>query len=754
MGAEEIHTNANNLATRDTLPAPTASPRNEPANDSILEIVWRQRAVVGITVGAGLVLAILYLLLATRYYTGAAKLYVQQVGPQVLPGIEARPLHDNESFLYTQREVVQSTPVIAMALGAPGIRDLKTFSGEDNTFTFFKKSLTIDVGKKDELISIEFDTPYKDEAAKIVTALVDSYKEYQSKQRNSSASDMLDFLTQERQRKQSELAKKQEELQSFRAANGVLSGADDKTNVIRQQLERLSTELTTAQVETINARSAAEDVKRTILGTPERMQKFEQFRANMSAYQAPSAVDDAQLRALMLQQESNLQVLQQRYLPGHPAIKNLQAYIDKLNMQYASAVYRRFETAQQKEADLQKSFDQQQKTAIAQSARVVEETRLTSDVTRLQKDADDLNTQYQNVKLTQRGGAPNIETLEPPSVSRSPTRPHTWRALGLALLLGGVVGCGVACVRDWYDFRLRSADEIKSALGVTVLGIVPHVEDETSPIARGQKIHIDPACEAAEAYRSLRTAIYFGTKEGQARTILITSPERGDGKTTCASNLAISIAQASRRVLLVDADMRAPMQDLIFSMNGRVGLGNVLQGKDELASAIRHTGIENLDLLPAGVAGRNPSELLNSQRFLDLMDLLAEKYDHVVIDSPPLLAVSDARIIAASADATVLVLRAGKSNRKLSEMSIDGLISVGAKMLGAVVNDVRRRSQSYYGSYGRYGYGDNGQSASSSDRALEGEVNGGGGRRRDGRDEYAEAGEGESLPAARSRLTG
>jgi capsular exopolysaccharide synthesis family protein len=167
----------------------------------------------------------------------------------------------------------------------------------------------------------------------------------------------------------------------------------------------------------------------------------------------------------------------------------------------------------------------------------------------------------------------------------------------------------------------------------------------------------------------------------------VTSPERGDGKTTCASNLAISIAQASRRVLLVDADMRAPMQDLIFSMNGRVGLGNVLQGKDELPAAIRHTGIENLDLLPAGIAGRNPSELLNSQRFLDLLDLLAEQYDHVVIDSPPLLAVTDARIIAASADATVLVLRAGKSNRKLSELSIDGLVSVGARMLGVVVND-------------------------------------------------------------------
>src|SRR5205085_7660321 len=123
--------------------------------------------------------------------------------------------------------------------------------------------------------------------------------------------------------------------------------SDDKTNVVRAQLERLSTELTSAQVERINAESAWGDVQRTFLNTPQRKGQFEDFRAANSSYQASSALDDAQLRALMLQQESNLQVLQQRYLPGHPAIKNLQAYNDKLKFQYASAVRRRWETAMQ-----------------------------------------------------------------------------------------------------------------------------------------------------------------------------------------------------------------------------------------------------------------------------------------------------------------------------------------------------------------------------------------------------------------------
>ncbi|HUQ68414.1 MAG TPA: CpsD/CapB family tyrosine-protein kinase, partial [Planctomycetaceae bacterium] len=252
---------------------------------------------------------------------------------------------------------------------------------------------------------------------------------------------------------------------------------------------------------------------------------------------------------------------------------------------------------------------------------------------------------------------------------------------------------------------------------------------------------IDPASEVSESYRSLRTAVYFGGSNGRARTILVTSPERGDGKTTVTSNLAISMAQAGERVLLIDADLLAPMQDMIFQINGRTGLANVLNGKESLESAVRRTGVEGLELLPAGVAARNPSEVLNSQAFIDLLEELAEKYDRVIIDSPPLLAVTDARIIAASSDATVLVLRAGKSNRKLSEVSLDGLGSVGAKVLGVVVNDVRRRGgYQQYGYYGRYGYGN----GAANDRAA---LAAG-----DGAKEFATA-ESEGSLRARNRLT-
>jgi capsular exopolysaccharide synthesis family protein len=714
VGETVITGNGHNLAIVNPQPAPLPPAhvgRQQAANDSILEIVWRQRSVVGIAVGACLILSLLYLLVATRYYSGYASLYVQQVSSHITGNAqEVRPMQDPEAFLYTQREVIASTPVVAIALNTPGLKELKTFEGEDNLFQFLKKNLSVEVGKKDEILSISFDTPYREDAQKIVAAVVDAYKNYQSKSRHSSSGEALAVFQQQKQKRDEELKLKRAELTALRAKTGMISGEDQKSNAIRQKLEMLSTALTQQQLETINAKSAWEDVGRTILADPKRKKDFEKYRASAS-YQNPSAQDDATLRTEMLRHQALLQEYSTRYGAAHPVMKQIQAKIDNTNVFYAAAVYRRYESAIKKEADLQTEFNSQQQMAVSQNVAAVQDTQLAADVVRLQQLSDELDKQIKNLAILEAAGAPNINVMEPPSVSRRPTRPYTGRTLALALIGGLIIGCGVACVRDWYDYRLRSADEVKSSLGITVLGLIPHVDDENSPIARGQKIHIDPQSVVAEAYRSLRTAVYFGTKERQARTILVTSPERGDGKTTMASNLAISMAQAGRRTLMIDADMRAPMQDLIFGINGRAGLATVLQGKATPDEVIRHTGIENLDLLPAGVAARNPSELLNNQKFIELIESLAEKYDQVVIDSPPLLAVTDARIVAASTDATLLVLRAGKSNRKLSELSVDGLMSVGANLLGAVVNDIRRRSYKSYGSYGTYGryggYGDN-----------------------------------------------
>jgi capsular exopolysaccharide synthesis family protein len=205
-------------------------------------------------------------------------------------------------------------------------------------------------------------------------------------------------------------------------------------------------------------------------------------------------------------------------------------------------------------------------------------------------------------------------------------------------------------------------------------------------------------CEAAEAYRTLRTAIHFGAS-GEIKTVLITSPTPGDGKSTIASNLAISMAQAGHRTLLIDADMRRPMQHNVFGLTPALGLSAVLGDGGNLNDLALATNIEKLSLLACGAIPRNPSELLSSARFAAVLRGAREHFDRIVIDSPPVLPVADAKIVSASVDAVLLVVRIDKSNRKASALALEGLRSVGANVFGWVANDMSAASQATYGGY-------------------------------------------------------
>jgi succinoglycan biosynthesis transport protein ExoP len=273
-------------------------------------------------------------------------------------------------------------------------------------------------------------------------------------------------------------------------------------------------------------------------------------------------------------------------------------------------------------------------------------------------------------------------------------------------VLGLMLGGGLAYLRDWLDHRLNSVDEIREMLGLTLLGVLPNMPGREVASVRGQKVQLDPMSEVAEAYRTIRTAIYFGAPDGKAKTMLITSPAPGDGKTTTASNLAIAMAQAGQKVLLLDADFRKPNLHKIFALDGPAGITEVIAEKATLADTIKPSGIPGLSVLPCGPLPKNPSEILNSRAFSKLVEQLEESFDHIVIDSPPVMPVSDARILGALCDLTVLVLRAQKSTRRVSVQARESLSSVGARILGVVVNDVPKSRGGYgYYNYGYYQYG-------------------------------------------------
>jgi succinoglycan biosynthesis transport protein ExoP len=213
-------------------------------------------------------------------------------------------------------------------------------------------------------------------------------------------------------------------------------------------------------------------------------------------------------------------------------------------------------------------------------------------------------------------------------------------------------------------------------------------------------VHYRPRSVEAEAYRAVRTALYFSTQGGGCHVVQVSSPNMGDGKTTLALNLAISIAQSGKRILLIDADLRRPRLHKALGVPGQTGLASVIAGQAELSAAVRETTVPGLSVLPCGAVPANPAELLTSPRFKEIIELLRGQYDFVLIDTPPLLAVTDPSVVAPRVDGVLLTIRLSRQSVPQCVRAKEVLDALGARLLGVVVNGVSPR-----GGPGRYGSG-------------------------------------------------
>jgi capsular exopolysaccharide synthesis family protein len=307
-----------------------------------------------------------------------------------------------------------------------------------------------------------------------------------------------------------------------------------------------------------------------------------------------------------------------------------------------------------------------------------------------------------------------VETLETPPESNSPTvkievvggprldpqpvSPRPIRNLTLAGLLGLLLGAGVALLRDVLNSSVRDGAMLQGLTGVPLLGQVPLDPDmESAPLVVGDAAY----SSRAEALRKLRTNLRFVDAQGPARVLSVTSAVQGEGKSSTCCNLAISFAEAGYRVMLIDADLRRPMVASYMGLKSAAGLTNVLIGEVALQDVAQPWGDKSLVVLPAGSLPPNPSELLGSTRMTDLLDMASESADVVIIDTPPLLSVTDAAVIAVQADGALLVTRQSSTSRSQVTAAVQALRTVDARLLGCVVNmaAVSKKDAYYYSAY-------------------------------------------------------
>ena len=796
-----------------------------------LQIVLRHRWTILLTTILSLGVTFLYLLKVTPIYTSKSRVYVEQSGPKIISEYEGI-MTQSKNYLYTQGELMKSTPIVAGVVDYPKVKRFRTFADVDNLAAYVKNNLSVSIGRKDDIIAVSFDSPYPVEAAEIVNAVVQSYIKYHSTRRRSTVSEVLRILQKEKVRRDKELSDKFAELLEFTRENGVVSLSNQGGNIILERLTKLSTALTEAQLSALNAKADYEATK----SMENKPAKVKQFASASSVAGVRVFVNDteSQLQAELRAAEIELKNAGYHCTEDHPAIQAIHTKIDRIKQElneqarefadsYIEVMRLRWITAKEREDELQASFDAQSQTARDLGIKAAEYSVLQSELKRTERLCEILDDRIKELNVTEDVGALNISILEVARPADSPSKPNKTRFMAMSLVFGLTLGGGLAVLRDMLDYRLRSAEEISAVLGIPVLGVIPTMSDKKaialpghkvwsslrfifargykrtgatassrmaqsesltaqgndraitenvsfmeyarkvrselesmrcvqrtgkrihrpvstiafrdaaksetknivvgSPnaeeskitsekpdvVKRGQKAYLEPKSIVAEAYRTVRTAVFFGVPKDEAKTILITSPAPGDGKTTVASNLAITMAQAGQKTLVVDADFRKPMQHNIFQIDSRkVGLSNLVAGAINTAEAIQPGPVENLDILCCGADVPNPSEVLNSNSFAKVLKDFSERYDRVIIDSPPVGPVADSQILSALCDVTLLVLRAEVSTRRHSQQARDSLLSVGGHILGAIVNDVPRRhgryGYYYSGHYGNYGY--------------------------------------------------
>jgi capsular exopolysaccharide synthesis family protein len=356
-------------------------------------------------------------------------------------------------------------------------------------------------------------------------------------------------------------------------------------------------------------------------------------------------------------------------------------------------------------AELDKQYEQEETAARELIAHTLELQNLESDKERLQTMWQSVVTLLQNLEITKDHGDYRAEVIALAGSGRK-VAPNLYSSLPIGGILGMLGGILLAAVAEMADKSFKTPAEIASLLGVRVIGHTPVFP--RSVASRGDKkskldpsliAHHNPKSRSAEAFRAIRTALYFSSRGNQNRVIQMTSPEPRDGKSTMTANLAISIAQSGKKVILIDADFRRPRVHLLFGLNDKVGMSSAITGETELPEAIQASEVENLDCLPCGPRPDNPAELLTSAKFDELLAVLRDKYDYVLVDSPPILAVTDPGAIASRVDGVLMTLRINAQARHAATQSVDILRDLGANLLGVIVNGVDAGS-----SYGYRGY--------------------------------------------------
>ena len=682
--------------------------------------LWIIAAIAGLIFLA----AVVYVLRAPKIYESRAVLQVSQE-PQKVTQIEdvSGERQDSGDYLNTVVEAFTSRKLMLRVVRALGLESDPSFAPPKKDGSRYSdielaglvsRKVAVLLRRSTRLIDVTTFDEDPEMARKLAETLVQEYLHETYDQRRSAARVAHQFLREESRQLKAQLEEAEQKLQAYKESNNTVS-LEQRQDIIVEQLKEINTKATEAKSTRLRLEADLEQIKKIDPGDTEQLLQIQ------SVARLPQV---SLIRERLLKAENDLAAIAKRNLPMHPRYVTAQTRIANLNTtlretlsKAGNMVAKEYDAAREAEAKLQKSLKEQEQKAM-------ELNKIAIPYNVLQRDIESDRALFQSVTLrlketyiTEGIDNPPFRLVEEPLVATSPSKPRTKFILGLALVLGLVMGVGAVVGMDLIDSSLRTVDEAESYLGLSALAAVPDRRDTTllGHLKTGQRhpllVFDAPASAEAEAFRSLRTSISLLGKASEFRSFLFTSALPSEGKTFVVLNFASSLAQQGLKTVIIDADLREPrLEQALLSEAENPGLTDLLSGQIDLKDAVNATQRGNLSVLPAGRRAPDPAKLLSNSEFNGVIGRLLQDFDRVVIDSPPVNAVSDVLLIAASADATCLVVRAGKTPKKAIRRSIQQLHVAQARLAGFVFNrlPIQGRSAGYYYYYygERYGAAD------------------------------------------------
>lgn len=608
----------------------------------------------------------------------------------------------------------------------------------------------------------------KKNAVLLANRVAEAYEVYHREVREESLGDAFVKLESEKKEEELALLQAEQKLQAFREqAEGVtvtMSSGEPQPAV--ERLNSLNRKLTEVQLQRIELESQLGVMDKAMAaGT------LDDEAVNRALFALPVISDDSALTEAqqnLAQAQEERAMLAQTYGPSHPLYKAAESKTALLLEQFRTALRdvveserNRFEMLGQEEEELRRQYDAQRASALELAKEDFQLTRLQNAVDRHRRLYDALVERMREVDVTSSLIQTNVRIVERASPPDAPVSPGVRRTVAIALVISLLLGVGLAFVFENLDDTVKTPEDLKERFKVPLLGFVPAIlsegeskeraqthasislprelaanvkqmvrdrvmvwrpawfmKPEAAPteqqnadrLRRGMMVVNESASSVAEAYRGIRTSLFYSVPANTVRTLAVTSCRPQEGKTTTCANLALSIAQTGKRVLLIDGDMHRPMLHRTLGIERGTGLTSILVGERAWKDVVKRVEVnketaQHLDAITAGPTSPNPSELLGSSAMHDFVDAIRDAYDWVIIDTPPVLFVSDASVMGVLCDGVIVVVKSGMCTRTLLQRAREQLDSVSSNIIGTILNSVQvsrvgRHSSSYY----NYGY--------------------------------------------------